>query len=322
MNVPGAQGVQLALEVAPGVVLYEPAGQRLQAMVPGAPQEPNPQQMLAPLPLLSPAGQVAQTGEPVEEAYVPAAHWVQVPAPPALEVPAGQALQEVEPLRLKAPAEQGRQSVAEVDAETTENLPASQAVHAWASAAAYVPAAQLKHADAPSTLNRPAAHDRQAAMDELPALGLNVPAPVWVGFVRRQKRWEVGCVSAWFRVRRAELCAGCAPNLPQGLHAIRLSLPSLGLYLPAAQLVQEDKPGLSLYEPAVQFRHASGATAFETGLYLPAPQSVQFDAPPVLNFPEEHDRHAAAVKLPVLGLNVPASQRRHAAMEVPFGPEL
>ena len=66
----------------------------------------------------------------------------------------------------------------------------------------YVPAVQLVQDGAPPVLNEPAAHGRHAEEDELPALGLKVPAA-------------------------------------QGRHAVEEELPALGLYVPAAHAAQE-----------------------------------------------------------------------------------
>ena len=128
----------------------------------------------------------------------------------------------------------------------------------------YAPAAQRSHEGAPPALNEPAAQTRHA--DELPALGLYVPAA-------------------------------------QGRHEL-METPALKLYVPAAQLVQVDEP-LLLQEPGPQdTQHVEPVTQEDPNLpavqlvqdddaleaaYFPKAQDEQAVAPPALNVPGEQE---------------------------------
>ena len=73
----------------------------------------------------------------------------------------------------------------------------------------------------------------------------------------------------------------------QDRHAAEDVLPVVGLYLPAAQLVQDDWPTLGLYVPAAQLVQDDWPTL---GLYVPAAHAAQFTLPITLHSVELHKR--------------------------------
>ena len=106
----------------------------------------------------------------------------------------------------------------------------------------------------------------------------------------------------------------------QGKQLIIESLAVSGLYVPGEQGKHEDRPLDGLYVPAAQDKHAPEEELPVDGLKVPAAQDrhALIKVLPVdgLNLPAGQNKHAPEEELPVDGLKVPAAQDRHALMEV------